>query len=336
VITEIALASPANCAYRALARQFPDATAQHLADAAASIGEGFRTLFNSFEATRLLDKSDDTDVYWRRVLEYCLGGNLQAVLDEYVHVLAEWRGYDRSAMRDPARAVLDLARDVVTAVSLRPATYQVAVRPWRDDRGASMRGRYAARFGDARSEDGADQRRESLSLAFNSPFWPFVLATTSVGQEGLDFHLYCHSVVHWNLPHNPVDLEQREGRVHRYQGHAIRKNVAVAAGFPTSARRPWTRLFHRAADRADDVQGGIVPYWVYPTTDGARIERRFSIIPFSREASRLPDLLRSTAYYRLAFGQPRQDELIEHVLHGLPDQLAAEVRTLRVDLTPPK
>ena len=336
VITEIALASPANCAYRALARQFPDATAQDLADAAASIGEGFRTLFNSFEATRLLDKSDDTDVYWRRVLEYCLRGNLQAVLDEYVHVLAEWRGYDRAAKRDPARAVLDLAHDVVTAVSLRPATYQVAVRPWRDDRGASMRGRYAARFGDASSEDGADQRREALTIAFNSPFWPFVLATTSVGQEGLDFHLYCHSVVHWNLPHNPVDLEQREGRVHRYKGHAIRKNVAVAAGFPASARGPWTELFDRAADIAGDVQGGIVPYWVYPTVHGARIERRFSIIPFSREASRLPDLLRSTAYYRLAFGQPRQDELIEHVLHGLPDQLAAGLRTLRVDLTPPK
>ena len=38
----------------------------------------------------------------------------------------------------------------------------------------------------------------------NSPFWPFVLATTSVGQEGLDFQQYCHAVVHWNLPSNPV------------------------------------------------------------------------------------------------------------------------------------
>jgi hypothetical protein len=158
VITTIALASPANCAYRALARQFPDATEQHLADAAASIGEGFRTLFNSFEATRLLDKSDDTDVYWRRVLEYCLHGNLQAVLDEYLHVLAEWRGYDRSAKRDPACAVLDLAHDVVTAVSLRPATYQVAVRPWRDDRGASMRGRYAPTSAARRSPSPSTRR----------------------------------------------------------------------------------------------------------------------------------------------------------------------------------
>ena len=73
---------------------------------------------------------------------------------------------------------------------------------------------------------GGEARVESVSNAFNSPFWPFVLTSTSVGQEGLDFHLWCHAVVHWNLPANPVDLEQREGRVHRYKGHAIRKNLA--------------------------------------------------------------------------------------------------------------
>jgi len=43
--------------------------------------------------------------------------------------------------------------------------------------------------------------------AFNSPLWPFVLVTTSIGQEGLDFHTYCRAVVHWNLPANPVDME---------------------------------------------------------------------------------------------------------------------------------
>ena len=87
-----------------------------------------------------------------------------------------------------------------------------------------------------------------MRTAFNSPFWPFVLATTSVGQEGLDFHQYCHAVVHWNLPANPVDLEQREGRVHRYKGHAIRKNIArcivpmaIAALSVTHGRRCSTR-----------------------------------------------------------------------------------------------
>ena len=87
-----------------------------------------------------------------------------------------------------------------------------------------------------------------MRTAFNSPFWPFVLATTSVGQEGLDFHQYCHAVVHWNLPANPVDLEQREGRVHRYKGHAIRKNVAAVhrADAFEAAGDPWEAMFEAA------------------------------------------------------------------------------------------
>src|SRR5690606_1012387 len=93
-----------------------------------------------------------------------------------------------------------------------------------------VRGHFALRFGDDPSDDGDRMRSTLVRDAFNSPFWPFVLATTSVGQEGLDFHFYCHAVVHWDLPANPVDLEQREGRIHRYKGHAIRKNVALAYG----------------------------------------------------------------------------------------------------------
>jgi ERCC4-related helicase len=80
--------------------------------------------------------------------------------------------------------------------------------------------------------------------AFNSPFWPFVLASTSVGQEGLDFHHYSHAVVHWNIPANPVDLEQREGRVHRYQGHAVRRNVAAGYGDRPRARGGGQRVAH--------------------------------------------------------------------------------------------
>ena len=86
---------------------------------------------------------------------------------------------------------------------------------------------FAVRYGGRSQEDVKTVAREGdVQKAFNSPFWPFVLCSTSVGQEGLDFHLYCHAVMHWNLPSNPVDLEQREGRVHRYKGHAVRKNVA--------------------------------------------------------------------------------------------------------------
>ena len=63
-------------------------------------------------------------------------------------------------------------------------------------------------------------RKENIRNAFNSPMRPFVLATTSIGQEGLDFHNYCRVIMHWNLPSNPIDV----GRILRrfyYAGHDV-------------------------------------------------------------------------------------------------------------------
>ena len=94
-----------------------------------------------------------------------------------------------------------------------------------------------------------------------------MLATTSVGQEGIDFHWWCHSVVHWNLPANPVDFEQREGRVDRYKGHAVRKNVAAAhrsAALAPGVADPWSAAFDAAAAEDDHGLGDLTPCWIYP------------------------------------------------------------------------
>ena len=118
-----------------------------------------------------------------------------------------------------------------------------------------LRCRYSLRFSKEKNyQDKEVTRQSQVRDAFNSPFRPFVLATTSIGQEGLDFHQYCHSVVHWNLPSNPVDLEQREGRIHRYKGHVIRKNLALKyedslfkEGY-NSFKDPWEYLFAKAVN----------------------------------------------------------------------------------------
>ena len=170
-----------------------------------------------------------------------------------------------------------------------------------------MRTRFAVAFGDQTLDDGGEARVESVSRAFNSPFWPFVLISTSIGQEGLDFHLWCHAVVHWNLPSNPVDLEQREGRVHRYKGHAVRRNIATTFGPKLLADAMsggvdfWSRLFAMAVAKTPEADGEMVPYWVFHQGP-ARIERHVPVVPFSREAAALPRLRKALAAYRLAFG----------------------------------
>ena len=179
-----------------------------------------------------------------------------------------------------------------------------------------------------------------MSVAFNSPFWPFVLASTSVGQEGLDFHLWCRAVVHWNLPANPVDLEQREGRVHRYKCQAVRRNLTEKLG-PDLLREgipegdPWQTLFGRAASERGSDDGEMVPYWVFHQ-GRAKIDRLVPVLPFSMESARLPQLRRSLAVYRLAFGQPRQEELVEFLGDRIdPDHLPHWLSQLRIDLSPP-
>jgi superfamily II DNA/RNA helicase len=65
--------------------------------------------------------------------------------------------------------------------------------------------------------DGATrtEERDRHLRGFNSPFAPFVLLASSVGQEGIDLQRFCRHVVHYDLEWNPAKLEQREGRVDR-------------------------------------------------------------------------------------------------------------------------
>nr|MDQ2643150.1 helicase [Myxococcota bacterium] len=237
VLAELALGGPGVVLLRSMLRvvelrsdALGESGGQLIRNGAAQAAWAFRTLFNQPEVVDLLRReypAQTEQAYWRGVLRYCVDGCLQAVLDEYTHVLRDHLGLTSG---DAAERVHEIAVEVATALSLRTANIAV------EDLGLSEAGRtlrpkprrmrchFALRFGDERDEDGELQtRRDSVRKAFNSPFWPFVVATTSVGQEGLDFHTYCHVVVHWNLPSNPVDLEQREGRVHRFKGHAVRK-----------------------------------------------------------------------------------------------------------------
>jgi hypothetical protein len=281
------------------------------------------------------------DVYWRACLSYCLVGNLQSVLDEYGHVLPEWLGL---LEKPPDETALKVADAMSEAISLRAVPYAVDHIVDNDGDGLvidrrRMRGRFALRFGDDRTEDELDSVRTShVRTAFNSPFWPFILATTSVGQEGLDFHLYCHAVVHWNLPANPVDMEQREGRVHRYKGHAVRKNLAsrFASSLDEAQGDPWEALFERAHEERPAGENDLFPFWVLPLEGGASIERYVPMLPLSREVSKLHELRRTLAAYRMVFGQARQDDLVAFLEERFTKpQLQAAIDELRIDLTPP-
>ncbi len=351
VMASLAAGSLGNATLRALSRiTGTPASDDQLRTVAMQAAWNFRSFFRSPVSEGLLNNVYRPSVpvgrrgYWRRVLAYAIEGGLSDVLDEYFHVISESHG----GATNSEALVASLSE------TLHLAAGRLEVAEWKvDDTGVyrqtySMRQHFARRYASNRAgtlDEQASERLDAVRRSFNSPFWPFVLATTSVGQEGLDFHWYCHAVVHWNLPSNPVDLEQREGRVHRYHGHAIRKNIAQSVGNTVIDKvreainrdqfmSPWDEAYRLVdADFSDD--GGLSPHWVFPKGN-ARIQRYAPVLPLSRDAQRVDALRRSLAVYRMVFGQPRQDDLVKFILREVPDDRRNELAAaLTINLSPP-
>lgn len=350
VLAHIALAAPAVTALRSLLRTIPsasDASGGELVAAAARAGLAFRSLFNQPESIVLLDQWYPDEPYWLKTLRYCRDGNLQAVLDEYLHVLLESLGLIGHSATECSTKMGKVLEQALTirAPTLRFDEIKQESGVWTISEPRSrpgLRCRYALRFGDEKGADYDGRTRDvDVRIAFNSPFRPFILATTSIGQEGLDFHQYCHRVVHWNLPSNPVDLEQREGRVHRYKGHVVRRNLAQHYGLARlevtkeGLIDPWRQLFEFAIQDRPAGSNDLWPFWIYETEGGVTIERIVPTLPLSREIGHLDQLKRSLVAYRSVIGQPRQQELLEYLTSRLsPSELSRIVDEFAVDLSP--
>ncbi len=348
VLALAASAAPATAALRAYTRDQHGQPPAALRDAAARTGKAFLRLFNHAEVIEMIRSTGDENPYWLRVLEYAHGGGIQAMLDEYVHLLKESLGVSHA---EATERVEKIAEELIGALTLRTASLRVdEITAPEYAREVSienkpLRIRFAMRFGDERNdevvapvpgENTTRTRKERVRAAFNSPFWPFVLISTSVGQEGLDFHHYCHAISHWNLPANPVDMEQREGRVHRYKNHAVRKNIAkkhAAGALGAIDRDVWGELFKLGHKNRPPGENDLVPYWLY--SGDAKIERHVPAIPFSREVDRMHAMRKALAIYRMVFGQSRQEDLIAYLLSEIPDEeREAVVSELQIDLSP--
>ncbi|MGF6872204.1 helicase-related protein [Paraburkholderia sp. MM5477-R1] len=331
-LAKLAIAGPAVSVLTSLERIWGKGN-RELARRAGVGAIDFVQVFNNPEGRRILKKSrrDRQIPFWMAALDYCVSGNLQAMFDEYLHLL-------HSSGLDAAEAMARL--NETTRLRAGSVTAQV-----QRTNGAAVRFRcyYAVSISNQRSTDQqAVERISNVRDAFNSPFWPFMLNSTSIGQEGLDFHWYCSRVVHWNLPSNPIDLEQREGRVNRYKSLVVRRRVAEYIGnTPVGADGGdvWAAWFEHAKSArrlaVNARSSDLVPYWHMPVGQ-ARIERFVPYLPMSREATRLDELLKILSLYRLAFGQPRQQELLENLLCREFDaaEIAEIQRKLMIDLAP--
>jgi hypothetical protein len=336
ILTDLILGSPAICSLRAMIKYFD--TTSGLLDQAFQIASAFLTLYNKPESISILRlfTSDKKD-YWEQCLQYGVDGNLQAMLDEYFYMLRDSENLTSSFQ------IMEFVTDVLSVRTVNIETegfdeFRKKINGEKPRR-TSLRAHFAIDFGSQKFNTAKGAGRSiNIRQAFNSPFRPFVLASTSVGQEGLDFHFYCKKIFHWNLPSNPIDFEQREGRINRYKGLIIRQNLAAKyKNLLPSTINPWDEVFKLAEKekQSSSFPCDLIPFWYTEPVEDLKIERFVPLYPFSKDIERYHHLIKVLAFYRLTFGQPRQDELIE-ALNALDlDKVEKDkLKELMIELSP--
>jgi len=58
-------------------------------------------------------------------------------------------------------------------------------------------------------------KNQRVMQSFNTPFFPDILITTSVLQEGVNLQYFCDKIIHYGIAWTPGDNEQRVGRIDR-------------------------------------------------------------------------------------------------------------------------
>ncbi len=296
-LVDYAFNSPGVAVGRALKRHWPDAVSDNgFYHTLLASWQGLRNyLDNPLFATVLSDKEDS---YPHAIMEAVRDGNLEALLDEQLWILRTLHNLSGD----------ELAKELMNGFQLRTGIFRLHELKGRWSGTFPLRCHVAMPLSEVRTVTvrGREQtdkplRTDEIRRAFNTPFWPYVLATTSVGQEGLDFHAWCSSLVHWDLPHNPVALEQREGRIQRFAGHSNRREIARRLGNEIWAElsaggSPWQCLQKLAEEQLSDVSG-LSPWWVCP---GADVKRVVFEVPSSEQQYWLTLMKEQRALYRLA------------------------------------
>ena len=331
-LTDMVLGSPAVCIYRSNGGNMAYAT---------SLAKVFVNYFNTTESTAIVElaadqfhaKKADDNTHWQDVLLYCKDGCFQAMFDEYLHLIREGVSFSDEASRDGK-----VQNIMLNDLRIHTASYEVDTfssfrsRINGERKRNLMRAHYAVGFvtdgDDAKKAD----RKNSIRGAFNSPLRPFVLASTSIGQEGLDFHNYCRKIMHWNLPSNPIDLEQREGRINRFKCLAIRQNVALKYGGIAFNSDIWAEMFAAAQAEKKPGQSDLVPFWCFGEGQEIKIERIVPMYPMSKDCISYERLIKILSLYRLTLGQARQEELLEYLFRECEDPV--ELKKLFIDLSP--
>lgn len=327
-LADFALSAPGVVLGRALKRHWSGAISDGFTNTLKACWLGLRNYLDQPWFVRALGGGERyyTDSIQRAIFE----GNLESVLDEHLWVMSRLYDSNGEMLANDLTDVLRLRSSVLFLHSPRSNAFEERF---------TIRSHAALPFSETKTtvqmpgEDVAKPLRpDELRKAFNSPFWPHVLATTSIGQEGLDFHCWCKKLVHWDLASDPVSHEQRQGRIQRYAGLGIRQGIARVLSDEvigkSDATSPWGELACLAEVELAD-SSGLKPWWVL---NGSETENVMLTVATSEQNARYSWLQEQVLLYRLVLGHPNQEDLLE-LLKRNKGITAEQVRASSLELS---
>jgi Helicase conserved C-terminal domain len=129
----------------------------------------------------------------------------------------------------------------------------------------------------------AGDTRRRLLLAFNTPFFPEILVASSVLAEGVDLHLNCRHIIHYDLSWNPSTIEQRTGRVDRLGAKAEQVRQPIHVFLPYVSGTQDEKMYRVVTDRERWFQ--VVMGEDY-RTDEASTDKLAERVPLPEAAAR--------------------------------------------------
>lgn len=212
------------------------------------------------------------------IVEYCKKYALAKVLEEYFITSGE----SAEVFKDGILKVFDGLQDGKrTRVQIMPAYYDAYQSKSKQKK--SQSNKFVCSMGERYTKDRYDnnshknEHEDNIREIFNSPFYPFVLAITSSGQEGLNLHKYSNQLMHWSASPSTDGFEQREGRIDRPNSLSNRlKIVALYKEIKNGNLCSYAEVLNAVNEHygknsntnthLDDslIDSGIFPSWYVP------------------------------------------------------------------------
>lgn len=304
----ISIGSPQICAYR-ITNDYNIAT---------SIGIAFNNYFNKTGVKNALAKNLSKNKY--ELIDYCANGNLDAVFEEFLFVCNNNMSSFQKNMLSALGIKNSKVHLVYHQINLSKAPNQIICH-------------FSERFTRDRNdtnENPNDKAKREIELqnAFNSPLWPMILTSTSVAQEGLNFHSYCYRIMHYTLPKTPEAFEQRDGRIDRYNSHLVRKRISF-----DKREQEWKNIFD-TEEQSCSNNSGIFPYWNTPVgNSNYYMERLIPVFPLTKESMHFDALMRCRKVYRSIIGMPNEIALLED-LNNIANVIGKNINEIFPSLIP--